>query len=90
MNFCWFYFFTQNIFVSYNMSYFDEDEDRIPNGEKTQMLEDDVIYSLWHLLSHLIDVWSVIFVVWSSGLSFVEDTGEDNCYVNAESGSESD
>ncbi|KAM8751496.1 putative ATP-dependent RNA helicase TDRD12 [Acanthopagrus schlegelii] len=45
----------KNIFVSYNMNYFDEDEDRIPNG-----------------------------------LSFVEDTGEDNCYVNAESDSESD
>lgn len=58
--------------------------------ENTEMLEDDVIYSLWHLLSYFIDLWSVIFVVWSSGLSFVEDTGEDNCYVNAESGSESD
>lgn len=28
------------------MSYFDEDEDRIPNGEKTQMLEDDDLQSL--------------------------------------------
>lgn len=46
---------SKNIFVSYNMNYFDEVEDRIPNG-----------------------------------LSFVEDTGVDNCYVNAESSSESD
>ncbi|XP_073327464.1 putative ATP-dependent RNA helicase TDRD12 [Pagrus major] len=45
----------KNIFVSYDMNHFEEDEDRIPNG-----------------------------------LCFVEDTGENNCYVNAESGSESD
>lgn len=35
-------------------------------------------------------VWSVVFdLFWSSGLWFVENTGEDNCYVNSESGSES-
>lgn len=53
------------------------------------MLEDDVIYSLRYRLSRFIDLL-LICVVWSSGLSFVEDTGEDNCYVNAESDSESD
>ncbi|KAI3370727.1 hypothetical protein L3Q82_007106 [Scortum barcoo] len=45
----------KNIFVSYDMEHFEEDEDKTPNG-------------LW----------------------FVEDTGEDNRYVNSESGSESD
>ncbi|XP_076588920.1 putative ATP-dependent RNA helicase TDRD12 [Chaetodon auriga] len=45
----------KNIFVSYDMEHFEEDEDRTP-------------HCLW----------------------FVENTGEENCYVNSESGSESD
>ncbi|XP_070829066.1 putative ATP-dependent RNA helicase TDRD12 [Chaetodon trifascialis] len=45
----------KNIFVSYDMEHFEEDEDRTPHC-----------------------------------LSFVENTGEENCYVNSESGSESD
>ncbi|XP_034443256.1 putative ATP-dependent RNA helicase TDRD12 [Hippoglossus hippoglossus] len=45
----------KNIFVSYDMEHFEENEDKAPNG-------------LW----------------------FVGNTGEDNCYVNSESGSESD
>ncbi|XP_044049258.1 putative ATP-dependent RNA helicase TDRD12 isoform X2 [Siniperca chuatsi] len=46
---------SKNIFVSYDMEHFEENEDSTPNG-------------LW----------------------FVENTGEDNQYVNSESGSESD
>ncbi|KAK2842825.1 hypothetical protein Q5P01_013025 [Channa striata] len=45
----------KNIFVSYDMEHFDEEEDRVQNGQ-----------------------W------------FVEDTGEDNWYVESKSGSESD
>uniref|UniRef100_UPI0037E94DDE putative ATP-dependent RNA helicase TDRD12 n=1 Tax=Semicossyphus pulcher TaxID=241346 RepID=UPI0037E94DDE len=45
----------KNIFVSYDMEHFEDDEDRTPNG-----------------------VW------------FVENTGEDNWYVNPESDSDSD
>ncbi|KAM7003443.1 putative ATP-dependent RNA helicase TDRD12 [Tautogolabrus adspersus] len=45
----------KNIFVSYDMEHFEEDEDRIPNG-----------------------VW------------FEENTGEDHCYLNPESNSDSD
>lgn len=43
------YFFSQNIFVSYDMEHFEEDEDRTPNGKKHTFFkqENTMKYSLW-------------------------------------------
>lgn len=76
----WLTIFLQNIFVSYDMEHFEEDEDGVSCGKNQSV-------GGWGV-SSVYQWWTDVVV--SPGPCFVENTGEDNWFVNSDSDSDSD
>lgn len=70
----------QNVFISYNIDHFEDDEDRTSEGKKSKVWKQSL----------LVEVTAALLCLFLAGLRFEGDVGEGHWFEDEESESESD